>query len=386
MPSVDTASNESHSPSPGPEGRRRPAGSTGAEEVGDRSDLLTGGAILAVGRGGEILAHRSPLPLPVATAGSVAGLRLHQLEPGTLGRGLQRLLEEVRDGGDACTAELTIASALPDQAETAMLSLRIVPHPERNRVFQISVRNITAYGERLQHLCHALDALRAERDEWEAVARSVAHDVRSSLAALTGFMNLALLEPTSQGQGAREHVSRALEIGNRLVTLTDLLVENPRRRPAEAEFLDVGTFGARLLTALQVAHPQVGFAWCVDAAGVGVRTSPAALWNLLWGLTSNAIKYRSASRQLQIDLRARACNEQVEIAVQDNGIGIPPGEEAAVFQPGWRGSNAKGVEGSGLGLHGVRLLAQKCQGRVWAEPCPTGASFRVVLPSLRPAG
>ncbi|MDW7709715.1 MAG: sensor histidine kinase [Deferrisomatales bacterium] len=297
-----------------------------------------------------------------------------------------RLFEEVRGDGQARTAEVTLASAEGDSAEASTVSLRIAPHPARDRIFLVTARNVTAHGERLQHLCRALDALRAERDEWESAARSVAHDVRSSLAALTGFLSLSLLEPSALGPGAREHVSRALEIGTRLTTLTELLIDNPRRRPAEAEFLDLGAFGTRLLIALQVAHSQVGFAWSVEASGVGLRTSPSALWNLLWGLVTNSVKYRHPGRQLHIDLRARMHGGEVEIELQDNGIGIPPGEEEAVFAPGCRGSNAGAQEGSGLGLHGVRLLTQKCRGRVLAEPSPAGATFRVFLPASGPAG
>ncbi|MBE0616557.1 MAG: sensor histidine kinase, partial [Proteobacteria bacterium] len=344
--------------------------------------LLVGGAVLAVGEDGRILAHRTPVPPPIATSGSLVGWELHELQPGALGDGLQRLLAEVKGTGSPAAAELTLAGKLGAATEPLTISLRVAAHPRRAGVFLVTVRDMTAYGQRLRHLSETLDVLRVERDEWEATARTVAHDVRSSLSALTGFMNLALMEAPALPGEAGEHLNRALEIGRRLLTLTDLLVDNPRRRSSRAETVELASLGARLLTALQVAHPGLSLRWSVQAAGTTVQANASGVWSLLWGLASNAVKYRHPDRELEISLRAKEQDGEVRSEVEDNGIGIPAGEEEAVFQAGRRGSNASGVAGSGLGLHSVRRLAEKCRGRAWAEPLATGARFVVVLPKV----
>jgi signal transduction histidine kinase len=159
------------------------------------------------------------------------------------------------------------------------------------------------------------------------------------------------------------------------------VVGQPRAGGGAEELIDVGTFAARLFAALEAAHPEAGFSWCVDAGAATLRSNPAALWSLLWGLLDNAVKYRSPERPLHLSFRARSKDATVEFEVQDNGIGIPPGEEEAVFELGQRGSNAARVEGSGLGLSSARVLARTCGGRVWAEPCPEGALFRITLPA-----
>jgi len=337
--------------------------------------------VLAVGEDGRILAHRSPVPPPILAPESLVGKGLGELEPAAVGDGLQRLLAEVEAAGLPAAAELTLAPALQASAEPLTVSLRVSPHPRRAGVFLVTVRDMTAYGERLRYLAETMDVLRVERDEWEATARTVAHDVRSSLSALIGFMNLALLESPALPGEAGEHLNRAVEIGRRLLALTDLLVDNPRRRRARAEIVELASLATRLLTALQVAHPGVSLTWCVDAAGTTVPANASAVWSLLWGLASNAVKYRSPDRPLEIALRARERDGEVRIEMEDTGIGIPAGEETRVFEAGRRGSNASGVAGSGLGLHSVRKLAERCQGRVWAEPLATGTRFVVALPA-----
>lgn len=366
--------------------RRKSVGTIPLAGAGSADTLLPAGAVLAVGEDGEILAHRSPLPAPLCSGGSLVGRRLAALAPFAVGASLHRLLEETRAQRAPSTAELTLAEGPQGTREPLSLSLRVAPHPQRQGVCLVTVRNHGAHGRRLEQLSKALESMRTERDRWETAARSLAHDMRSSLAALNGFLGLALRSASPLAPDVRENLSRAREVGARLAALTDLWSENPGRGRAAEEEIDVGTFAARLFAALQAAYPAAGFSWCVDSGGTTVRASPGALWSLLWGLLDNAVKYRSAERPLHLCLRARPRDAQVDLEVQDNGIGIPPGEEETVFEPGRRGSNAAGVEGSGLGLSSARVLAGKCGGRVWAEPCPQGALFRIALPLGSPGG
>ena len=359
--------------------RQQPPAGNGRDESFPE-ELLTDGAALALSDSGEILACAEPLIPPLNLPPSLDHRTVSSLEPAAMRSCLCRLLREVSANHQATAAEFTVAPTGDDRGEPVTLSLRVSPHPNRDGAYLVTVRNVTAYGERMKNLSEVIDALRAQRDEWEAVARTVAHDVRSSLSALVGFVNLALMEPGAVHGSAGEYLDRALDIGTRLITLTDLMVENPSRRSSVRESVDLGVQSSRLFTALQVAHPEVEFTWAVDAGGATVHVSPSALWSLLWGLASNSVRYREPTRTLHIDLRCAHVGGQVWVEVEDNGRGIPTGEEQAIFRPGRRGSNALDVEGSGLGLHGVRLLAEKCGGRVWAEPKEAGALFRLALP------
>jgi signal transduction histidine kinase len=90
-----------------------------------------------------------------------------------------------------------------------------------------------------------------------------------------------------------------------------------------------------------------------------------------------------------VTLGARRSGNGVEFTVRDEGGGVPPGDAEHIFDKGYRGSNAAGLPGSGLGLylarsivdvHGgiLRLGKQEKQGR--------GAEFRLWLPALDVSG
>lgn len=77
---------------------------------------------------------------------------------------------------------------------------------------------------------------------------------------------------------------------------------------------------------------------------------------LLGQLLQNAVRYRSDSPV--ITLSARKLGRQVQLAVQDNGIGIPAHELPRVFERGFTGSNGRERGGStGMGLYLCRQMA-----------------------------
>ena len=73
------------------------------------------------------------------------------------------------------------------------------------------------------------------------------------------------------------------------------------------------------------------------------------------------------------------------VQVCDNGPGLPPGREQAVFEPFERGSREDARPGVGLGLALVRAIVQAHHGSLVAEPAPGGgACFRITLPRREP--
>jgi signal transduction histidine kinase len=268
-----------------------------------------------------------------------------------------------------------------DPTSHVALSVRVSPHPRQPDLRFVTARNLTKDRDRVQDLLDVIEVLREQRDEWEATARMVAHDVRSSVSAMTGFVKLALHRPGHMSSHASDHLQQALELGNRLFNLVEMMVDKARVRRHEPERVELGPFGLRLFTALRAAHPAESLTWCVDAADHAVRAPAPLLWDAVWNLLDNAMKYRRRDRVLEVHLRAWREGPEVWIEIRDNGRGIAAGEEERVFQKGRRGSRALDVEGTGLGLYSTRQLVEKCDGRAWAEPCARGAVLRVALPA-----
>jgi len=70
--------------------------------------------------------------------------------------------------------------------------------------------------------------------------------------------------------------------------------------------------------------------------------------------------------------------------VADSGVGIPPDEQARIFERMFRASNVQeGFAGTGLGLSIVKSIVDRHGGRIWVgSPEGEGTAFTVMLPRM----
>jgi signal transduction histidine kinase len=95
----------------------------------------------------------------------------------------------------------------------------------------------------------------------------------------------------------------------------------------------------------------------------------------------NAIKYSHDQGEVTVTMRAE--DNQIIVQVTDNGPGIPPKDQAHIFDKFYRGSNITSKAGSGLGLAIVKSIVEAHQGRMWVESIVgKGSTFFVLLPVL----
>jgi two-component system phosphate regulon sensor histidine kinase PhoR len=105
------------------------------------------------------------------------------------------------------------------------------------------------------------------------------------------------------------------------------------------------------------------------------------LTNVLQNLIDNGIKY--AAREPRIQVRTRSDHHGIEVEVQDNGIGIPRGEQRRIFDKLYRvpTGNIHNVKGFGLGLSYVHAVLQRHGGRIQVASEPgQGSTFTITLP------
>ncbi len=116
-----------------------------------------------------------------------------------------------------------------------------------------------------------------------------------------------------------------------------------------------------------------------------VEGDAAALRRTLQNLLNNAMKYDHEKRRISIRARSvvNAHGEEVQITVEDQGIGIEPAELPHIFEPFYRGSEvvAAQIHGNGLGLSLVRQVVEAHRGRVSVVSVPgQGSAFTLHLP------
>jgi CheY-like chemotaxis protein len=111
------------------------------------------------------------------------------------------------------------------------------------------------------------------------------------------------------------------------------------------------------------------------------RWDAGRLDQVVANLLSNAIKYSPDGGEITI--RAEQRGSQVEVSVQDQGLGIEPGYLPKMFDRFYRANTtASGVKGLGVGLYIARELIEAHGGRIWAESAGPGrgSTFWFTLP------
>lgn len=102
-------------------------------------------------------------------------------------------------------------------------------------------------------------------------------------------------------------------------------------------------------------------------------------------LTDNALQYGPPDEP--IALSGNTVEGGIVLTVRDRGAGVPAGEEETIFRKSVRGSNSKGLPGSGLGLYMARSVVE-VHGGVLAlqQEVTEGACFAIFLPLRVSAG
>lgn len=108
---------------------------------------------------------------------------------------------------------------------------------------------------------------------------------------------------------------------------------------------------------------------------------PKLLFALFSNLLSNAVKYSEAGQPVEVLARTEH-GAGLMVHVRDHGIGIPESDRVHLFERYFRGANAVGVTGSGVGLHLVAMVLELHGGTIEVQSSEgVGSSFIVHLPA-----
>lgn len=287
-------------------------------------------------------------------------LLIGRLNIGTIG--------EIREFNEQ---ELTLLKGIADQAAIAI---------HRAFLYQ-QVQKHAAQLE--QHVAERTAELQARNQELDAFAHTVAHDLKSPLALITGFATLLV---DDYQQLHPDEVTRLLnyisQSSRKMTDIVDalLLLTSTRREDVTLEILDmvqiVNNVQERLAFMVQEyqANIVVPDSW---PQAVGYAPWLEEVWA---NYMSNAIKYGGMPPQVELGANDQA-NGMIRFWVRDNGPGIPLEKQAKLFVPFAR-LNEEPVEGShGLGLSIVERIVNRLGGQVGCESRPNeGSLFYLTLP------
>lgn len=190
--------------------------------------------------------------------------------------------------------------------------------------------------------------LLSERNrELDAFAERAAHDLRAPLSPIRGYADFLMAgkESAASVQQMATRIRMAVDQMTRVVE--DML------NMSRAGRLSRGTASLAKTAAevLQELRPQLLDAEVTSSlTDEVVACAPSVLAQLLRNLVTNSVKFQSKQRRLKLVLTCVAHTREIDVVLEDNGIGMKDEDLAHAFEPYYRGSEHLEVPGHGLGL------------------------------------
>jgi two-component system sensor histidine kinase ChvG len=247
-------------------------------------------------------------------------------------------------------------------------------------------------GELADALAESAAALWARMDAIERFAADVAHEIKNPLTSMRSAIETLRRLPDPEGQ--KRLLGIIAEDVQRLDRLISEIADASRvdaelsRTPTEP--LDIAPILATLVELNEVTRGEGEPRMVLDAPaeGLAVRGVEGRLVQVLRNLLANAVSFSPAGGTIR--LSGRQLGTVVEIAVEDEGPGIPEARLEHVFERFYseRPRGEQFGQHSGLGLSISRQIIEALRGTITAENrrdgagTVTGARFIVRLPAV----
>jgi light-regulated signal transduction histidine kinase (bacteriophytochrome) len=285
----------------------------------------------------------------------------------------EEILNQVREHGFARNFEMTVRH-------------------KSGKEFEIlaSVETIILKGEKcaLNIIYDITDRKRAEQQltlvnkELEAFTYSVSHDLRSPLRAINGYAEILQEDHGTQFTGETNRILQkikhnAIKMGN---LIDDLLAFSKLGRQAiQKEQVDLNELMEAVIVELNKNQPYKGTIKFDSLHKV--KADYNLLFQVVFNLVSNGIKYSSKHEQPEIVVSSEEQNGEIILSVKDNGAGFDMKYASKLFGVFQRLHSQEEFEGTGVGLAIVQRIIAKHNGKVWAKgKINEGATFYFSLP------
>ncbi len=220
---------------------------------------------------------------------------------------------------------------------------------------------------------------------------NMSHEFRTPLH---GILSYARLGETRSGQAPTEKIvgyfERIHQSGSRLAALVNDLLDLAKLEARRIEFTlrqaDVAVVVGRVQADLAALIAQHNLHLTIETrtASTVAHIDTQRLQHVVQNLLSNAIKFSPTGSTITIGLHDAMIGrrEALALVVRDEGVGIPPGEEAHIFDKFIQSSATKtGAGGTGLGLAITQEIIRGHHGAISARNHPDGgAEFEIRIP------
>lgn len=241
----------------------------------------------------------------------------------------------------------------------------------------------------LLHQKSEAEAMRRSEEFKTALLSSISHDMRTPLAAISASASsLASYGETLPKASRKDMLTIIQDQCERLNRYTTNLLNLGRLQagisPDQLESLDLVEMLGSAVNTVKMHHSGREIIRSLPFDACTVRANPVMLEQLFYNILENAIQYSSPDAPVLITGHKQA--GRVEIAISDQGCGIPVSELNRVFDRFYRSAENVRKEGHGLGLSIASGFAQAFGGSISAHsPLEMGKGTKIIVKLPTPA-
>ncbi len=231
---------------------------------------------------------------------------------------------------------------------------------------------------------HMMTRLNRSFEQIRQFSTDVSHELRTPLTVARGQLEVALFTAETVEQH-REAMAEALEGIDRLSNIVRALLLLSQSESGQLTLqktqLDLAGLARDLVDQHQIPAEAQGVHLSAELPGPAIiYADRIQIERMLSNLLGNAIKYTPAGGHVSVRLSAE--REQIQLVVEDTGVGIAPDHLPHIFDRFYRVPSADPEKGLGLGLSFVAWIVKAHGGTVEVESrLQEGTRFIVMLPA-----
>jgi len=219
-------------------------------------------------------------------------------------------------------------------------------------------------------------------------AYSIAHDLKAPLRAMQGF-SMALQEDyaDSLDEIAEEYLNHIASGATRMGHMIDDLLEYSRmgRDDLPIEMLDVKQMVSDVVTSLHSVIEDRSALVSVEGDWCEIEGQASILTSVVQNLVANGLKFVAMGTRPALTITGATMPGGLNIAIADNGIGIPEDCHGKIFQIFHRLNDPTDYPGTGVGLAMVKKGVVFHHGSISVTSDPgKGSTFTISLPLRQP--
>ncbi|WP_223068310.1 HAMP domain-containing sensor histidine kinase [Paenibacillus caui] len=245
---------------------------------------------------------------------------------------------------------------------------------------KLTVSRRDEIGELYRHVNRMEERLiQANKEQIDMVA-AIAHDIKTPLTSINGFLELLLTKDSVTEQDKKDYLQL---ISRKAKHLSELMAEFSRYTKDEVLLpsLDFGTVHVRELfesVAVEYEAELAGFDFTLIRhngfkADDHILANEPMLRRVFANLISNAVRYASAP-DLVVEMRGISKEGQAIFTIEDNGVGVPEEAIPRLFQRFFTVDQSRQSRegGTGLGLSSCQSIVNRHGGEIYASRSPLG--------------